>query len=229
MSAARTVAVATAAFALATLLLTPAESGAADRAYRSVTLGMNARVMLDREVARIAVGAPGVLQVEVLSGRELLALGRAVGKTNLLVWYADGSVDEMHWTVRRDVSLLQAVLRDIHPGIQVASAPDRDAIILRGVVPDLRYSRLAEAAAVRYLRSNEGGATGPGIALPTGDAATGSDAGEPADTDTPLLRGEHARKLLVGRRDQPAPGRQRSHDRSNSASGVRSSHSGPTR
>lgn len=169
-----------------------ASAGLADGRDRSVTLGMNERVVLDREVQRIAVGTPRTLAVEVLSARELLVRGGSVGRTNLLVWYADGSVDEFDWVVQRDVSLLRAVLRDIYPGIVVETAPDRDAIILRGVVPDLRYSQLAEAAAVRYMRAGAGNA-GAAVILPAD--AVGTGAGEGAvgpDPNVPLVEGRVA-------------------------------------
>ena len=66
-------------------------SAAADD--RSVTLGMHSRVVLDRDMQRISVGSPRILDVQVINSRELLALGRSIGRTNLLVWYADGTTE----------------------------------------------------------------------------------------------------------------------------------------
>ena len=42
---------------------------------RSVILGMHARLELNKDVERISIGTPRVLDVELLSNRELLALG----------------------------------------------------------------------------------------------------------------------------------------------------------
>jgi Flp pilus assembly secretin CpaC len=145
-------------------LLAAAASLPAAAGQTSLTLGMHRRMALDKEISRVAVGNPSVLGIEVLSSRELLALGKSIGRTNVILWYVDGSTDDLSWTVQRDLSLLGVILRDIHPALEVESAPDRDAIILRGVVPDLRYARLAEAAASAYLSAG-GGASGRAGAL----------------------------------------------------------------
>ena len=170
------------------------EQAFAELRSRSVILGMHARLELGEDVERVSVGNPRVLDVEILSSRELLALGRSVGRTNLLVWYADGTTDDFRWTVERDLLLLQRILRDIHASVTVESAPDRDALILRGVVPDLRYSRLAEAAAVNYLRAGTGQASGGGSTLLSvagqlpGAPDAGPESGADASPDgSPLL------------------------------------------
>jgi pilus assembly protein CpaC len=120
----------------------------------AVGLGQNRRIELREEVVRLAVGDPAVASVQIVSSREILLLGRRPGRTNLILWLADGSVDERSVQVDRDLSLLARALRDIHPAIEVLSAPDRDAVVLRGVVPEARFSSAAEAVAADYLRSS---------------------------------------------------------------------------
>ncbi|MAJ61385.1 MAG: hypothetical protein CBC48_16410 [bacterium TMED88] len=156
---------------VATLVLTPS-LGVADSETRSVTLGMHERLVLDHDMQRISVGNPRVLEVQLINSRELLALGKSVGRTNLLVWYTDGTTEDIDWSVQRDLSVLEQVLRDVYPTLKVESAPDRNAIILRGIVPDIRYMKLAEAAATNYLRAGLGGSTrGGSVVLPSGEAA----------------------------------------------------------
>jgi Flp pilus assembly secretin CpaC len=48
-------------------------------------------------------------------------------------------------------ALLEEALKEINATITVQSAPDRDAVVLRGVVPDISYSNAAEEMAQRYL------------------------------------------------------------------------------
>ena len=153
-------------------------TGSAAADDRSVTLGMHSRVVLDRDMQRISVGSPRILDVQVINSRELLALGRSIGRTNLLVWYADGTTEDMYWSVEKDLSVLEQVLHDIYPTIHVEPAPDRNAVILRGVVPDVRYMRLAEAAALSYLRAGSGlrGAGANSVVLPSAEAeSVGAD------------------------------------------------------
>ena len=154
------------------ILALSASSASADSEARSVTLGMHERLVLDHDMQRISVGNPRVLEVQLINSRELLALGKSVGRTNLLVWYTDGTTEDIEWSVQRDLSVLEQVLRDIYPTLKVESAPDRNAIILRGIVPDIRYMKLAEAAATNYLRAGlGGGARGGSVVLPSGEAA----------------------------------------------------------
>lgn len=171
--------------ALACLDLARAAEAEAQQAR--IVLGTNRRFALEGEVARLAVGDPGVAGVQILNGREVLVLGRSVGRTNLLLWFTDGDVREIRLEVERDLSLLAQALREIHEAISLSSAPDRDAVILRGTVPDVRYARAADVAARDYLRGSQrsvGAQTlvvqdsdGSGQPAPAGEA--GETNGEP--------------------------------------------------
>jgi hypothetical protein len=44
-------------------------------------------------------------------------------------------------------------LHNVHPSIGVTSAPDRDALILTGKVPDVTYSQAAEGIAHKYVNA----------------------------------------------------------------------------
>ncbi|MEM7517598.1 MAG: pilus assembly protein N-terminal domain-containing protein, partial [Planctomycetota bacterium] len=118
--------------------------------------GTHERLVFERDVVRVAVGDPETLSAEVLTGGEVLVLGRGLGQTSLLVWFADGTTVSRLFTVRPDLSLLEAALRDIHPSIRVQTAPDRDAVILRGLVPDVTFRTAAEEAAAAYTDTRNG-------------------------------------------------------------------------
>jgi pilus assembly protein CpaC len=117
----------------------------------SVTRSQHQRLQLDRDIQRVAVGDTNFLEAEPLNSRELLLLGKNSGRTTLLVWLQDGSIREYLCTVRRDIALLQQALARIYPSIEAEIAPDRDAIVLTGTVPDISYLRAAEDAAHNYL------------------------------------------------------------------------------
>ncbi len=80
-----------------------------------------------------------------------MLLGKASGKTSLLIWFLDGSFQQYLVAVHRDLSLLQSALTLIYPSIRAEIASDRDAIVLTGTVPDITYLRAAESAAHNYL------------------------------------------------------------------------------
>jgi pilus assembly protein CpaC len=125
----------------------------------TVIRSQHLRLPLPSDIQRIAVGDPDLLSAEPLNTRELLLLGKRSGRTTLLVWFRNGTVVEYLVSVHRDLSLLQSALKRIHPSIEAEIAPDRDAIVLTGLVPDITYSRAAEGAAHNYLDA-QGGAGG---------------------------------------------------------------------
>jgi Flp pilus assembly secretin CpaC len=116
-----------------------------------------------KNIARVAVGDSDILYAELISNREVLALGRETGRTTLIVWFTDGTMQTYLFLVQRDLAALQNALSRVHPNIEVESAPDRDAIILTGIVPNLQISQTAEAVARTYL---EAGETRRGLARP---------------------------------------------------------------
>lgn len=116
-----------------------------------MTLGTHQRLTLPRDVERLAVGDESVLGVELLSTREALVLGKATGTTTVLAWYAGGGYEPWLFRVQPDLSLLQSALDDIAAGLTVEMAPDRDALVLRGVVPGEIHRQAVLRAALGYL------------------------------------------------------------------------------
>ena len=117
----------------------------------SLIVGRHERLLFERDVRRVFVANPDVLYSEVLDSREILISALQPGSTSLLVWFADGEPLETQLTVRRDLSLLTELVQQIDPAIEVELAPDRDFVILRGVVPSVAIRDAAEAAASAYL------------------------------------------------------------------------------
>jgi pilus assembly protein CpaC len=126
------------------------------------------RLPFAQDIQRIAVAAPEILTAELITSRELLLLGRETGRTTVIVWFTNGTSREFAFAVQRDLSVLERALKRVHPSIEVESAPDRDALVLTGVVPDINASLTAEAIARNYLDAGNGerGTPQPLIAAP---------------------------------------------------------------
>ena len=135
------------------------------------------RLAFTQEIQRIAVGDTEIMSAEVISSRELLLLGRETGRTTLIVWFTNGSSREYRLSVQQDLSVLERALKLVNPSIEVESAPDRDALVLTGVVPDFLVSQTAEAVARNYL---DAGNNRRGTAQPLLAAPPTPDAGAPA-------------------------------------------------
>ena len=113
------------------------------------------RLPFPSDIVRMAVGDETIASAELVNNREVLVLGRETGRTTLIIWFGNGVVQSYTLTVQRDLSVLQAALSRINPTIQVESAPDRDALILTGVVPTVAVSQLAETIARDYLAADQ--------------------------------------------------------------------------
>jgi pilus assembly protein CpaC len=123
---------------------------AADR-LTVVIKSQHKRLPFTQDIQRIAVGDTEILSAELITSREVLVLGRETGRTTLIVWFANGTSREYLFAVERDLSVLERALKLVHPSIEVESAPDRDAIVLTGTVPNIEVSQSAEAIARNYL------------------------------------------------------------------------------
>jgi Flp pilus assembly secretin CpaC len=146
------------------------------------------RLVFPQDIQRVAVGDTEILSAEVISGRELLLLGRDTGRTSLIVWFANGTSTEYRFSVERDLSVLVRALKRIDPSIEVESAPDRDALVLTGVVPDVNASLSAESIARNYLDAGNArqGSAQPLIAAPGAtNPAAQPQGGQPAAPPQP--------------------------------------------
>ncbi|MEM9175876.1 MAG: pilus assembly protein N-terminal domain-containing protein [Myxococcota bacterium] len=164
-----------AVIAIALLFSLSAPGAAFATGLDSLVIGENTRMVFERDLVRIAVGDPGIAAVQMITNREILVLGRRAGQTNVLLWFVDGRVVEHTVSVQRDLALLSDALRAIHPAIRASSAPDQNAVVLRGIVPEARYSRAAEKMTRDYLRGGSTTAGGRSGSLILG--AGGEEAG----------------------------------------------------
>ncbi len=173
--------------ALTALVLTSGLGVSQNRAaaapdHISVVRAQHQRLTIPADIQRTAVGDENILEVLALSNRELLLLGKSSGRTSLLVWLRDGTVREYLVSVHRDFSLLQTTLKRIHPSIEAEVAPDRDAVVLTGRVPDISYYRAAEAAAQNYLNAAQATAVARVLVQATQPATAAPEGAQPTAT-----------------------------------------------
>lgn len=109
------------------------------------------RLTFSANLERIAVGDATIAEGQLISNREVLLLGVAPGRTTVIVWFTNGTVRTYAVSVQRDLTLLVSALHRLHPAIEIESAPDRDAVVLTGTVPDVVVSQTAESMAREYL------------------------------------------------------------------------------
>jgi len=118
--------------------------------------GRSVYVRTTYSVKRVSVGDPNVLDVVVLSPRELQFVAKAPGSTNVLIWDSQGRPQaSIEVRVGTPQSYLQQELRTLigAPDIQVHSA--RSATVLRGSVPSPLAAEQAMAVAQAFLAGEE--------------------------------------------------------------------------
>lgn len=130
----------------------------------------HARMVFNKDLTRVAVGQSDTMEVEILGGREVLILAREVGRTSLIVWYPDATTETFLFSVIQDLSVLKRALRDVHPGVRIELAPDRNALVLRGTVPTMTQRAAAEAVARDYLNAGNDRGTGSSTVISQNDS-----------------------------------------------------------
>lgn len=158
-------------FAVA-LVVAVASNAWALEGERDLLLGMHRREVFDNAIARIAGGDEKIAAYQILNDHEVLLEAKGVGRSALTVWFVDGKVVTLALVVRRDLSVLEQALADLHPQIRVEAAPDRDAVVLRGRVPDVALRDSAADIALRYLDARSAQGDGVVVARPENAGAS---------------------------------------------------------
>jgi pilus assembly protein CpaC len=147
------------------------------------------RLSFPVDIRRIAVAETSIVTAELVTNREVLLAGRQTGRTTMVIWFANGQSREFPVAVQADLTVLERALKALNPTIEVESAPDRDALVLTGIVPDLRTALDAERYARNYLAAGGNGRVGPQplVGTPSPDvnappAQAGAPSNPPAQT-----------------------------------------------
>ena len=141
------------------------------------------RLSFPVEIRRIAVAETSIVTAELVTNREVLLAGRQTGRTTMVIWFANGQVREFPVAVQADLTVLERALKALNPTIEVESAPDRDALVLTGTVPDLRTALDAERYTRNYLAAGGNGRAGG--AQPVVAAAPAPDVNAPLPPGAP--------------------------------------------
>lgn len=129
------------------LLVSAGSAIAADPAEQrmirlEMTIGKAQVVDLKDAFTRVSVTNPAIADVFVITPRQILVNGKAVGSTSLVVFYPDRTVF-FDVLVNTDVGLLKERLKQIAPNDDIQVYPAQDALVVSGNVSS---STVADAA-----------------------------------------------------------------------------------
>ena len=107
------------------------------------------RYVQEPGLSRVAIGSPEIADVQLLSAREFLLVGKKSGSTTLLVWSANGRQEYIVTVTAENSGLAAMIERAINlPGVTVQMVGDK--ILLRGTVMNQYEKDLALKIAGLY-------------------------------------------------------------------------------
>ena len=126
------------------------------------------RYVQDAGLNRVAVGNPEIADVQLLSAREFLLVGKKSGSTSLLVWGANGRQEYLVTVTGENSGLAAMIEKAINlPGVTVQMVGDK--ILLRGTVMNQYEKDLALKIAGLYTGTTPAtsttGSNSPGKAM----------------------------------------------------------------
>ena len=125
-------------------------SAPAVQAATPLSISVNeSRYIQEAGLTRVAIGSPDIADVQLLSARDFLLVGKKPGSTNLLVWSANGRQEYIVTVTGENSGLAAMIEKAINlPGVTVQMVGDK--ILLRGTVMNQYEKDLALKIAGLY-------------------------------------------------------------------------------
>ena len=125
-------------------------SAPAVQAATPLSISVNeSRYVQEPGLSRVAIGSPAIADVQLLSAREFLLVGKQAGSTTLLVWSANGRQEYLVTVTGENSGLAAMIEKAINlPGVTVQMVGDK--ILLRGTVMNQYEKDLALKVAGLY-------------------------------------------------------------------------------
>jgi len=119
-------------------------------AYEKIAVEVNgSRVLNLAEVERVAIANPDIADVVVISGSEVMLVGKTSGTTNMHVWSGSGRESYLIEVITNDVPIANEIKRILGlENIQVSKAGK--TVILEGKIKDKYQKNRAEQIASAY-------------------------------------------------------------------------------
>ena len=131
------------------------------------------RYVQEAGLNRVAVGNPEIADVQLLSARDFLLVGKKAGSTSLLVWGANGRQEYLVTVTGENSGLAAMIEKAINlPGVTVQMVGNK--ILLRGTVMNQYEKDLALKVAGLYTGTTPTTASGEGSAAKAVDKTGGN-------------------------------------------------------
>lgn len=138
----------------------PAPPSVSDRPARAaepvaVNVGQSRTVDTPWPVKRVAVTDPKIADVQVLTPRQILVLGKAVGTTDVTLWSETEEPRSLRVEVDSDFARIRTEIVDLFPQSRLEVAPSRGTLVVRGTVDTAEHAaelrRYLTASGAKYV------------------------------------------------------------------------------
>ncbi len=109
----------------------------------TVARGQSSLLVLPVAVQRVSIADPNIADPVVISPREVLVNGRALGTTTLIIWDAAGGRRTYTVQVTVDATALERTLQALFPGERIRVTASGEMLILTGTVSSVQIARQA--------------------------------------------------------------------------------------
>lgn len=117
-----------------------------------VYVGTSSVVQAPWAVTRVSITQPGIADVQVLTPRQVLVTGNALGSTDLILW---GEQEDQVWhariTVQIDLSFIKIELAKLFPNSELDVTQSQDMVVISG-----RHRRIDDVAHLRAVMESYG-------------------------------------------------------------------------
>ncbi len=121
-----------------------------------VYVGTSTVVQAPWQVTRVSITQPGIADVQVLTPKQVLVTGNALGSTDLIMW---GEQEDQVWhariTVQIDLSFIKVELAKLFPNSELDVTQSQDMVVISGKhrrVEDVTHLRsVMESYGIKYV------------------------------------------------------------------------------
>jgi len=124
------------------------------RHHFTIAAGRSKVLRLKSNVRRVSISDPEVVDIMLLSSKEILLNAKKNGAVNLIFWNQLNEISIFDITVVRDIELLQSMLWQIAPKTAFEIYPSEDVFVIKGEVDTVEKQEAIEKAANAFAEGS---------------------------------------------------------------------------
>lgn len=125
-----------------------------EKGHISLVSGRSQLLRLQRNIARISLSNPEIVDAAILSPTEILLNAKEEGASNIILWDQMNRVTVFDITVTQDPDLLYQVLNRIAPEAKFEIFPSNDVFVIKGEVDSVAKQKEVEKAATAFAEGS---------------------------------------------------------------------------